>query len=131
MTFVDSGAWFALYITVDQYHEAAVRWMASNRDTLLTTDYIIDETLSLMRARRQRDIAIDFGTDVFAGLLADVHLLSTTDIADAWDVFCRFDDKDWSFTDCTSKVVMESLGIDTAFSFDRHFHQFGTVTVVP
>ena len=46
-------------------------------------------------------------------------------------MFRDYADKDWSFTDCTSKVVIDSLGITTAFSFDQHFRQFGTVTVVP
>lgn len=40
-------------------------------------------------------------------------------------------DKQWSFTDCTSRVVMERLGIQKVFAFDDHFRQFGTVTVVP
>jgi predicted nucleic acid-binding protein len=45
-------------------------------------------------------------------------------------VFQRFHDKEWSFTDCTSRVVMQRLGIQRAFAFDDHFRQFGTVTVV-
>jgi predicted nucleic acid-binding protein len=53
------------------------------------------------------------------------------EILRAWEVFRHFADKEWSFTDCTSKVVMEDLGIDTAFTFDHHFRQFGSVTVVP
>ena len=32
----------------------------------------------------------------------------------AWETFEQFDDKNWSFTDCTSKVVMEQLGIKIA-----------------
>ena len=43
----------------------------------------------------------------------------------------RFRDKNWSFTDCTSRMVMEKLAIGTAFAFDQHFRQFGTVSVVP
>ena len=131
MTFVDSGAWFALHIPVDAHHSAAVGWLAANRGPLMTSDYVIDETLTLMRARGQPAIALDFGTDVFAGALATVHYLTPANIADAWDVFRRFADKDWSFTDCTSKVVIEALGIQTAFSFDQHFRQFGTVAVAP
>lgn len=45
--------------------------------------------------------------------------------------FDSCDDKNWSFTDCTSKVVMEQLGVKAAFAFDHHFHQFGTIQVVP
>lgn len=42
-----------------------------------------------------------------------------------------FHDKRWSFTDCTSKVVMEEVGCRTAIAFDEHFRQFGTVAVEP
>jgi len=69
-------------------------------------------------------------TDFLAGLI-NIEYLTPQDIRDAWHVFERYLDKDWSFTDCTSKVVMERLGITTAFAFDQHFRQFGTVTVVP
>jgi predicted nucleic acid-binding protein len=37
----------------------------------------------------------------------------------------------WSFTDCTSKVVIDDLAIRTAAALDQHFRQFGSVTVVP
>jgi len=46
-------------------------------------------------------------------------------------VFRRFRDKGWSFTDCTSRVVIDRLSIPTAFALDQHFRQFGNVTVVP
>jgi predicted nucleic acid-binding protein len=131
MIFVDTGAWFAGFIPSDPDHSAASAWMTANRTPLLTTDYIIDETLTLIRARGQNRKAIEFGTLVFLGRLAVVHYLTPAEIAAAWGVFHRFADKEWSFTDCTSKVVMESLGIAAAFSFDQHFRQFGTLTVVP
>ena len=131
MTFVDSGAWFALYIPVDPNQRDAVDWISANPGQLLTTDYVIDETLTLLRARGQRAIALDFGNDIFSGRLAAVHYLTPEEIAESWKVFERFIDKDWSFTECASKVVIERLGIGTAFAFDQHFRQFGNTVVVP
>jgi len=57
--------------------------------------------------------------------------LNSEDIAETWEAFKGFSDKEWSFTDCSSKVVMEKLGIIRAFAFDIHFKQFGTIVVVP
>jgi predicted nucleic acid-binding protein len=131
VTFVDTAAWFALYVPADPFHAAACQRLAANRPPLLTTDYVIDETLTLIRARGQNRIAIDFGATAFAGTAATVHYLTPDDIAAAWRVFHDFDDKGWSFTDCTSKVVMDRFGVATAFTFDHHFRQFGTVTAVP
>ena len=45
-----------------------------------------------------------------------------------WDVFERHNiDKKWSFTDCTSYVVMKDFGITEAFAFDHHFEQMGFI----
>jgi predicted nucleic acid-binding protein len=36
-------------------------------------------------------------------------------------------DKNWSFTDCSSKVVIQKLRLTQAFAFDHHFHQYGSL----
>lgn len=132
MTFVDTSAWYALVVPDDANHERAHEWLKTYPGRLITTDYVIDETLTLLRSRGQRDDAIDWGTTMFGpNTPAFVHFLQSKSIDDAWNVFRKFDDKDWSFTDCTSKVVIDQLGIRTAFAFDHHFRQFGTVAVVP
>jgi len=131
MIFVDTGAWFASTVPSDVDHASACQWLKQNSEPLLTTDYIIDETLTLLRARGERTRAIRLGEQIFSGVLAKVYFLSEDDIRDTWEVFRKFADKDWSFTDCTSKVVMEKLGITQAFCFDHHFVQFGSIVVVP
>ncbi|NJL47736.1 MAG: type II toxin-antitoxin system VapC family toxin [Leptolyngbyaceae cyanobacterium SM2_5_2] len=131
MIFVDTGAWFASVVPSDSDHSVASTWLSQNRKPLITTDYVVDETLTLLRIRREKQRAIALGTAFFSGTLATIHHLTTAEIQQAWQVFRQFSDKDWSFTDCTSKVVMESLHITQAFAFDRHFHQFGSVQVVP
>lgn len=131
MIFVDTGAWFASTVPSDADYPAASTWLNQNSETLITTDYVIDETLTLLRIRREKQRAIALGTAFFSGTLTTIHHLTTAEIQQAWQVFRQFSDKDWSFTDCTSKVVMESLDITQAFAFDRHFHQFGSVQVIP
>ena len=131
MIFVDTGAWYASLVPTDPDHASAVQWLAANRSPLLTTDYIIDETLTLLRVRGERKRALRLGTRFFHEGLAEIHKVTPTDLTLAWRVFEQFDDKDWSFTDCVSRVVMEQLNVSVAFAFDHHFHQFGTIQVVP
>ena len=131
MIFVDTGAWFASLIPTDPDHARATAWLAENSSPLLTTDYVIDETLTLLRARGERTRALLLGAKFFRDGLAEIHKITEPDLALAWETFERFADKDWSFTDCTSKVVMEQLGITQAFALDHHFKQFSTVRVVP
>ena len=131
MIFVDTGAWYASLVPTDPNYLKAVQWLSANQSTLLTTDYVIDETLTLLRVRGERTRALVLGARFFDDGLAEIHKITTTELTLAWKTFEQFDDKDWSFTDCTSKVVMEELGIKVAFAFDHHFHQFGTIQVVP
>ncbi len=131
MIFVDSGAWFAAAVPSDRRYAEAHRWMGQNREKLLTSDYVVDETLTLLRTRCEPNRAITLGNQFFRGDLKAIHYLTEEDIQAAWDVFHRYSDKEWSFTDCTSKVVMERLQLITAFAFDRHFHQFGGIAIVP
>ncbi len=131
MILVDTGAWFACVVPWDMNHAVAAAWMRQNREPLITTDFIIDEVLTLLRARNEAPRAVVLGDQLFAGTWATLHYIAADEIRDAWQVFRNYADKEWSFTDCTCNVVMEKLGIKTAFSFDQHFRQFGTVTVVP
>lgn len=50
MIFVDTSAWFAAIVPTDPNYPHAARWLAANSEPLLTTDYVIDETLTLLRA---------------------------------------------------------------------------------
>ncbi len=131
MIFVDSGAWFSSVAEDDIDHAAAAAWMASNSEPLLTSDYVVDETLTLLRARGKPMAALALGRKFFHGNLATVHHLSSSEVLDVWRIFQRFSDKEWSFTDCSSRLLIEKYGIRKAFSLDGHFHQFGLVTVVP
>lgn len=132
MIFVDTSAWFAAVVPWDSFHSPAQAWLQQPHAPLFTTDFIIDETLTLLRAKGEASRAILLGSQFFGGTdLTVVYHLTADDLRKAWTVFRQFSDKDWSFTDCTSKVIMQSQGIASAFSFDRHFRQFGSVTVVP
>jgi len=131
MIFVDTGAWFANVVAGDARHAAASDWFATNRLPLVTSDFVVAETLTLLRARGQAALAISLGEAFFATELTHVEFVSEPDFDHAWQLFRDYQDKGWSFTDCTSKVLMERLGIKSAFAFDQHFRQFGSVEVVP
>ena len=52
MIFVDTGAWIALSDRRDQYHNDAVAIytrLKRQKERLLTTDYLIDETVTRLR----------------------------------------------------------------------------------
>lgn len=129
--FVDTGAWFAYFVRRDPDNEAAVEWMEHNRKPLVTTDYVLDELVTLLKLRESQQVAVAAGDLLWQEHAVYLERLTAHDLAVAWDIFRRFGDKQWSFTDCTSKVVMERLDVSEAFAFDHHFEQFGSVKRVP
>jgi uncharacterized protein len=131
MIFVDTGAWFARYVAEDVDHEAAKAWFSNVPDRLVTTDYVIDELLTLLKVRDHANIAFAVGDSLWSGAICQLVHVTEADLVEAWSIFKSFQDKDWSFTDCVSRVVMTRLSIVVACAFDDHFRQFGTVTVVP
>jgi predicted nucleic acid-binding protein len=131
MIFVDTGAWFAAAVADDPDHEASLNFFDKNSQPLVTTDYVLDEVTTLLRARLLPSRAIEVGTAIIEQRYAKLLFVQDDDVLRAFEVFRKFSDKSWSFTDCTSYVLMQKFGITTACSFDHHFRQFGTVIVVP
>jgi len=129
--FVETGAWFAAFVPNDPDHPAADEWLATNHEPLVTTDYVLDELLTLLKRRGESQRAERLGQAILDGAIARFEWVTPADFHAAWEVFRWFRDKQWSFTDCTCRVVMERLSIPTAFAFDEHFRQFGNLTVVP
>jgi uncharacterized protein len=131
MIFVDTGAWYALATPSDADHERATAFVAGSTEPLVTSDYIVDELLTLFIVRGQKHKGVEWQRDVLEA--GGMHLVRITeeDFANALRIYEQFADKQWSFTDCTSYVLMQRLKVTTAFSFDEHFRQFGTVTILP
>jgi uncharacterized protein len=130
--FVDTSAWDAIEDSGDRHHAAALRFkeeLVQQQTRLYVTNFILDEsyTLLLYNIGYTRTVAFKRTIDLMqtGGILIVVHVSEAIEQA-AWTVFERFNqDKAWSFTDCTSKVVMENLGIRQVFAFDHHFEQMG------
>jgi len=128
MLFVDTSGWVAAANAKDPRHSGvcAARdgWLA-NRGFLVTTDYVIDETLTTIRSRAGLDVADDWWRQIEASRWLRIERIIPEQINAALSLFFRYRDKDFSFTDCTSFVVMEELGTRKALTLDRHFAQMG------
>lgn len=131
MIFVDTGAWFALTVPSDVDHQAAKHFVETNHEPLFTTDYVIDELLTLFRVRRQAQRANQWLDEVYSAGGVDLVRVTPADFDRATAIYRGFVDKQWSFTDCTSFAVMERLAVAKAFAFDEHFRQFGSITILP
>ncbi len=131
MIFVDTGAWFAATVPSDPDHAVAAQILKSNRELLITSDYVLDELMTLFKIREEFQRAIVVGREILDGTVCRLEWVNEVDVQQAWITFQSFRDKEWSFTDCVSRSIISRLGVKTAFAFDEHFRQFGNCTVVP
>jgi hypothetical protein len=92
---------------------------------LVTTDYVIDETLTLIRLRLTLAAAEEWWTQLEGSSRLRWEWIGVARAEKARDVFFRYRDKRYSFTDCTSFVVMKELKLKEALTTDRHFRQMG------
>jgi hypothetical protein len=126
--FVDTAGWVACADEADPLHERSVAardgWLEAGR-MLLTTDYVVDETLTLLRFRLGLDAAEAWWQQVDGSsrLRREFITLARADKARA--LFFRYRDKAFSFTDCTSFAVMRELRLQEALTTDHHFAQAG------
>ena len=126
--FADTAGWMACADAADPSHRAAV----AARDTWLeggglfvTTDHVLDETLTLIRLRIGHSAAEAWWKQVDASSRIRWESITPTRAEKARGLFFRYHDKDFSFTDCTSFVVMRELRLRDALTTDPHFAQMG------
>jgi predicted nucleic acid-binding protein len=126
--FVDTAGWMACADAADPAHEGSrgARDAAMRRGrTLVTTDYVVDETLTLIRTRLGLPAAAAWWRQVEGSPRVRWEWVDPIRAERARDAFFRHGDKAWSFTDCTSFVVMRELKLSQALTTDRHFEQMG------
>ena len=129
--FVDTGGWYAFLDKDDVNHESALKFMKELSQLLITSNYIIDETLTLVKERLGYNVAIKIGQKLWDEEIAQLVRVTSSDEQEAWKIFVKYQDKGFSFTDCTSFALIERLGISSAFAFDDHFKQYAKFYCMP
>ena len=126
--FVDTAGWMAMADRSDTLHAGAVRtrddWLRQG-GVLVTSDYVIDETLTLIRRRLGIQAAEEWWGQVDNSPRLKVEWIHPERAEKARGWFFRWQDKAFSFTDCTSFVLMRELRLRKALTGDRHFVEAG------
>lgn len=131
IVFVDSSALKADYDSGDDHHPDARELMRKiqARETeitsFLTTDYVLDEAVTLTRFAHSHGKAVELAEATLASRFVRVVYTGEELFSAAVKLFKLHPDKEWSFTDCVSFAVMREEGVRSAFTFDNHFRQAG------
>jgi len=131
--FVDTAGWMACADAASPAHAratAARDRCLEQKGVLVTTDYVMGETLTLIRFRLGLSAAEAWWKQVEGSARLRWEPITPERAEKALHLFFRYADKDFSFTDCTSFVVMQQLRLKQALTTDRHFKQAGFQVVV-
>jgi predicted nucleic acid-binding protein len=126
--FVDTWGWVAVADRREPGHEAATEIFRRARGTggAITSNFILDETFTLLFNRRPFEEAWHFTTDVVRSPFIDIQEVTAPRFARAIEMRKQFSDKPRiSFTDLSTMAIMVELGIADILTADQHFTRVG------
>ena len=119
--FVDTSAWFAYANRKDPKHSDVGEILRTFPGSLVTSNYVFDETVSLCLYRLGHHAARMVGSVLRESDEVDMVRVTIEDEVAAWELFSNRADQDYSFTDCTSFTLMRRLGLDTVLALGTDF----------
>jgi hypothetical protein len=126
--FIDTWGWYALIDRSDPEHTRTaglVRSLVQEGVRLVCSDYVIDESCTLAKARAGSVAAMRL-LDLVEGTRAlDLEWVGSERFERAKKRFRKYRDQGFSFTDCTSFEIMRELDITEAITNDEHFRIAG------
>lgn len=131
--FVDTAGFLSLWDPGDACHAASITRQAelhANRRRFFTTEHVVDETVTLLLVRHSHEAATDFLTTIERSEALRLEWVGPERFQAAAMLSRRHKDKEWSFTDCVSFVVMRESRVMDAFTADHHFEQAGFVALL-
>jgi predicted nucleic acid-binding protein len=127
--FVDTWGWLVLADRKDPRHGAAglcyeERSKAAGR--VVTSNFVLDETLTLLFRRRPFDEAWRFASALVESAFICIEQVTEVRFRRALELRQKFADKPTiSFTDLSSMIIMQELQIEDVLTADSHFAQVG------
>lgn len=128
--FVDTSGWYDYVAGAGPDHEAVAAVLDDERYPLVTSSYVFDETTTLVRRRLGHEAAVAVGNRLRDPSVVRIVPVDGDAVDAAWERFRDRPGMGYSFTDCTSFVLMERLGLEVAVATDGDFEKEG-FTAVP
>ena len=123
---VDTSAFYALMDRSDNHHETAARlWVSLLKEnyTIITTNYVVLETLALLQGRLGFDAANIWCSDILG--VVDVQWTDESTHSRAFELWLSLGRRKLSLVDCVSFVTLRRHNLEIVFGFDKHFSEQG------
>lgn len=131
---IDTGAIYALVTAGDAHHGEAVNFLngwVRRKGVFLLSDLVFLETMTLGKRRLGAQTAIRIGRELRGNELF-VRVSWNTELEkEAWSIFQSYEDKEWSYTDCSLLALSGRLKIANIFAFNEHFRQMPGIRCLP
>jgi predicted nucleic acid-binding protein len=131
--FVDTSGFYALLVKADDRHAAASALLGPARKCrrrFVTTDYVLDETATLLKARGYSHLLNAFFDLLDQSHACRVEWTDPDEFHATRRFFLKHADQAWSFTDCLSFRIMKDLRLRDALTKDGHFQDAGFVVLL-
>jgi uncharacterized protein len=125
MIFVDTSFFVALFSKDDSLHERAILWSQHMDESLLTTEYVLVESVNYLSRGKSRTHASQLTDHVFSDPEIETVDATAALFREGMTLFRSRRDKNWSLTDCISFHLMKEFGLTRALTYDRHFAEAG------
>ncbi|MBM4387082.1 MAG: PIN domain-containing protein [Deltaproteobacteria bacterium] len=129
--YVDTSALYAVMDRDDGNHKRAGKiWneLLSGEEIPVVSNYVILETAALVQRRLGMSAVKVLFNDIVP--VFAVEWITIDDHRSAVSAILAAGRRGLSLTDCASFELMRRLGLDTVFTFDRHFKEQG-FSVIP
>jgi predicted nucleic acid-binding protein len=126
IVFADTSALFSLLVRDDYMHiraRANFEHFMENNAVLLTSSYVLIETVTLLQRRVSLEAVWDFNRRIMP--ILDIVWADERWHTQAMQRMYAEGTRSVSITDCLSFEIMEAREITTAFTFDSHFTERG------
>lgn len=122
---VDTSALYALVDRNDLNHERAARFLKTEAAAhrLVVSNHVFDESMTLVKMRLGMASALQLGMRLRNSQLVEMVIFTGAEEQLLWRIFTQYQDKEWSYTDCSCLVLAQQRKTDLAFAFDHHFTQ--------
>ncbi len=132
MIFVDTSFWVAYRNRRDPHHVHAVALLRKHaHSALITTNHVRGETWTFLRRRSGHRAAVEFLDALAASPRISIATIPEDQEQAALAWLRQHDEREYSFVDATSFVVMRHLRINEALTFDGDFLAAGFVELRP
>lgn len=131
MRFVDTSFWVAFHRSRERHHhEARNLWLGDERP-VVTSNLVLGETWTFINRREGHHEAVRFIELVGLSPRVSVGRVTSEMEEEAWEWLRRHDEREYSFVDGTSFMLMRRSRMTEALAFDGDFAAAGFVELRP